>query len=627
MLIQISSGTVFFGANDVFENIDLTINENERVALVGRNGSGKTTLLKVLTGEQDLSSGQVFKSGKITISYLQQNALINSEKTIRQEFEEVFSDLLAKEKRIEELSETLKTNADTKLIEQFSRLQEEFKLEGGYTYESEMYTVLAGFGFKKEEIDRQVSSFSGGEKTKIAFAKLLLAKPDLLLLDEPTNHLDLSTIEWLENYLAKYKKAMVIVSHDRTFLDKTVNVVYELEYGSIKRYAGNYSSFVEQKKNDFLRQEAAYNRQQKDIKRLEELIEKFRYKKNKAAFAQSKIKYLDRMEKIEDPKKADTKAFKAKFVCGVKGGKNVLSLDHFKVGYDHPLAEVTLNIERGGRICVMGDNGTGKSTLLKTIINDIKPLDGYMMLGHQIEIGYFDQNLANFHSGNTVLEELWNEHPDYDMYKIRSTLGAFLFTADEVFKEVNVLSGGEKVRLSLAKLMLKKANFLILDEPTNHLDIISKEALENALNEYDGTILFVSHDRYFIKKIATSCLVIDDNKVTYYPDGYKDYIDAKKVNESLQEKKETKENVPLKQLKNKPKYNIGRIENEISLMEDILEDKRALRFEPEYYQDMNKMKELDEEIDDIHNQIHALEEKWEEAMIEEEERNKEVNNA
>ena len=627
MLIQISSGTVFFGANDVFENIDLTINENERVALVGRNGSGKTTLLKVLTGEQDLSSGQVFKSGKITISYLQQNALINSEKTIRQEFEEVFSDLLAKEKRIEELSETLKTNADTKLIEQFSRLQEEFKLEGGYTYESEMYTVLAGFGFKKEEIDRQVSSFSGGEKTKIAFAKLLLAKPDLLLLDEPTNHLDLSTIEWLENYLAKYKKAMVIVSHDRTFLDKTVNVVYELEYGSIKRYAGNYSSFVEQKKNDFLRQEAAYNRQQKDIKRLEELIEKFRYKKNKAAFAQSKIKYLDRMEKIEDPKKADTKAFKAKFVCGVKGGKNVLSLDHFKVGYDHPLAEVTLNIERGSRICVMGDNGTGKSTLLKTIINDIKPLDGYMMLGHQIEIGYFDQNLANFHSGNTVLEELWNEHPDYDMYKIRSTLGAFLFTADEVFKEVNVLSGGEKVRLSLAKLMLKKANFLILDEPTNHLDIISKEALENALNEYDGTILFVSHDRYFIKKIATSCLVIDDNKVTYYPDGYKDYIDAKKVNESLQEKKETKENVPLKQLKNKPKYNIGRIENEISLMEDILEDKRALRFEPEYYQDMNKMKELDEEIDDIHNQIHALEEKWEEAMIEEEERNKEVNNA
>ena len=614
MLIQVSSGTVFYGANDVFENIDFTINENERVALVGRNGSGKTTLLKVLTGQQELSSGQVFKNNKITISYLEQNALINSNKTIRQEFEEVFKDLLEKEKRIEELSKQLETNHDTKLIEQFSKLQDEFKLEGGYTYESEMYTVLAGFGFKKDDIDRNVSSFSGGEKTKIAFAKLLLAKPDLLLLDEPTNHLDLSTIEWLENYLAKYKKAMIIVSHDRTFLDKTVNVVFELEYGNIKRYAGNYSSFVEQKKNDFIHQEAAYKRQQKDIKRLEELIEKFRYKKNKAAFAQSKIKYLERMEKIEDPKKADNKTFKAKFICGVRGGRSVLSLDHFKVGYDSPLAEVTLNIERGNRICVMGDNGTGKSTLLKTIIGQLKPLDGYMNLGHQIEIGYFDQTLANFHSGNTVLEELWNDYPDLDMYKIRSTLGAFLFTADEVFKEVSVLSGGEKVRLSLAKLMLKKANFLILDEPTNHLDILSKEALENALNEYDGTILFVSHDRYFIKKIATSCLVIEENGVSYYPDGYKDYIDVKRIEED--KKEDSKQEVPLKQIKKKPKYNIDKLERQISLMEDILEDKRALRFEPEYYQDMNKMKELDEEIDDVHNQIHALEEQWEQAMLE-----------
>ena len=413
---------------------------------------------------------------------------------------------------------------------------------------------------------------------------------------------------------------MVIVSHDRTFIDKCVNVVYELEYGHLKRYAGNYSSFVEQKKNDLAHQEAAYRRQQKDIKRLEELIEKFRYKKNKAAFAQSKIKYLERMEKIEDPKKADTKTFKAKFVCGVRGGKNVLSMDHFQVGYDEVLAEVTLDVLRGERVCVMGDNGTGKSTLLKTIVGLLEPLGGYMMLGHQIEIAYFDQNLANFTSGNTVLEELWNEYPDLDMYKVRSVLGAFLFTADEVFKEVNVLSGGEKVRLSLAKLMLKKANFLILDEPTNHLDILSKEALENALSDYEGTILFVSHDRYFIRKIATSCLVIDKDKVTYYPDGYKDYIDVKVKEELEENKQEKKEKVPLKQLKQKPKYNLARLENEISLMEDILEDKRALRYEPEYYQDMNKMAELDDEIDEIHNQIHALEEKWEEAMLYEEEK-------
>ena len=621
MIVQISDGTVYFGANDVFEHIDFTVNENERIALVGRNGSGKTTLLKVLTGDCELSSGQLIKSNKTSISYLQQNALALSDQTIREVFDEVFKQIKDLEKQIEEVSKQMESDHDEKLIEKYSRLEEEYKYAGGYTYQSEMLSVLNGFGFKEEDLDRKVSSFSGGEKTKIAFAGLLLSKPDLLLLDEPTNHLDLSTIEWLENYLSKYKKAMVIVSHDRVFLDRSVNVVYELEYGNIRRYAGNYSSFVEQKKNDLIRQEAAYRRQQKDIKRLEELIEKFRYKKNKAAFAQSKIKYLERMDRIDDPKKADTKAFKAKFVCGVRGGKNVLSLDHFKVGYDKPLAEVSLEILRGERICVMGDNGTGKSTLLKSIIGQVEPLGGYMMLGHQIQIAYFDQNLANFHSGNTVLEELWNDYPDLDMYKVRSVLGAFLFTADEVFKEVNVLSGGEKVRLSLAKLMMKKANFLILDEPTNHLDIISKEALENALNEYDGTILFVSHDRYFIKKIATSCLVIDEDKVTYYPDGYKDYIDTK-VKEELDKPKQEKNEKPLKELKQKPKYNLKKLENEISLMEDILEDKRALRYEPEYYQDMKKMAELDDEIDEIHNQIHALEEKWEEAMLYEEEKNK-----
>ncbi len=623
MIIQISDGTVFFGANDVFEHVDFTVNENERIALVGRNGSGKTTLLKVLTGECELSSGQVIKSNRTVISYLKQNALSQSTLTVREYFDEVFSDLKRIEKQLEDLSERMKEDHSEKLISQYSSLEEDYKYKGGYTYYGEMLSVLNGFGFREEDLDRNISSFSGGEKTKIAFAGLLLSKPDLLLLDEPTNHLDLSTIEWLENYLAKYKKAMVIVSHDRVFLDRSVNVVYELEYGSIKRYAGNYTAFAEQKKNDFIKQEAAYKRQQKDIKRLEELIEKFRYKKNKAAFAQSKIKYLERMEKIEDPRKADSKAFRAKFLCGVRGGKNVLSLDHFTVGYDRPLAEVSLEIKRGERICIMGDNGTGKSTLLKSIIGEVKPLDGYMMLGHQIQIGYFDQNLADFHTGNTVLEELWNEHPELDMYQVRSVLGAFLFTADEVFKEVNVLSGGEKVRLSLAKLMLKKANFLVLDEPTNHLDIVSKEALENALSEYDGTILFVSHDRYFIRKIATACLVIDEDKVTYYPDGYKDYIDVR-VKEDLnkKEKTEKEEKQPLKELKQKPRYNIKRLENEISLMEDILEDKRALRYEPEYYQNMTKMKELDEEIDEIHNQIHALEEKWEEAMLFEEEKNK-----
>ena len=622
MLVQISDGTVFFGTNDVFEHIDLTINENEKIALVGRNGSGKTTLLKVLTGEEELSSGRVIRNNKINISYLKQNALIDSKLTLRETFNEVFADLLEMEKQMNDLSDLMQKQHDEALIEKYTTLEERYKYAGGYTYQSEMSSVLYGFGFKDSDLDKNVSEFSGGEKTKIAFASLLLQKPDLLLLDEPTNHLDLSTIEWLEGYLNKYPKAMIIVSHDRTFLDKAVSIVYELEYGELNRYPGNYSAFVEQKKKDLLKQEAAYRRQQKDIKRLEELIEKFRYKKNKAAFAQSKIKYLERMERIDDPKKADTKAFKARFTCKNRGGKNVLSLDHFVVGYDHPLCEVSLNIMKGDRICVMGDNGTGKSTLLKSIIGEIEPLGGYKLLGHQIDIGYFDQNLAHFHSNNTVLEELWNENPEMDMYTVRSILGAFLFSADEVFKEVNVLSGGEKVRLSLAKLMLKKANFLIMDEPTNHLDIVSKEALENSLSEYDGTILFVSHDRYFIKKIATACLVINNDGVTYYPDGYKDYIDTHKKEETKKEEQPKKE-TPLKERKQKTKYNLKKLEADISAMEDLLEEKRALRYEEEYYQDMNKMRILDEEIDDIHNQLHALESQWEEAMQEEEEKNKE----
>ncbi len=613
MLITINSGTVYFGANDVFENIDFVVNENEKIALVGRNGCGKTTLLKVLMGEVELNNGQLIKANKAKVGYLNQNSLIDCHNNVRDELLSVYKDLLDKEAKLNELSERLKVEHSDKLINEYSSLEEEFKMQGGYTYNSEMETVLFGFGFTKDDLDKNVADFSGGEKTKLAFVKLLLSKPDLLLLDEPTNHLDLSTIEWLENYLSKYKKAIVLVSHDRIFLDKIVNSVYELEYGGLKKYAGNYSKYVEQKKIDFEKDSQAYIRQQKEIKRLEELIEKFRYKKSKAAFAQSKIKYLDRMEKLDDPKKADTKAFKATFKCAVKGGKSVLNMDHYKVGYDKPLFEVTHEILRGQRVCVMGDNGCGKSTLLKTIIGQIPSLGGYMLLGHQIDIGYFDQNIAVYKNGNTVLEELWNEYPNKDMFEIRSTLGAFLFSSDEVFKEVSVLSGGEKVRLGLAKLMLKNANFLILDEPTNNLDIVSKEALENALKNYDGTILFVSHDRYFIKEVATSCLVVENGKVTYYDDGYKDYIDTNKKSET---KEILKEKVDLKVVKARPKYNLKKIEEEISNLEELLEEKRSLRFEPEYYQDSRKMQELDEEIDDIHNKIHAAEEKWEIAMEE-----------
>ena len=623
MLIEINNGTMFYGANDVFNNIDFKVNELEKIALIGRNGSGKTTLLKVLLGEEKLESGQVYKTNKLTISYLKQNALIDSHKSVKEEILEAFKDLIEIENNLKSLTLKLENNSDEKLINEYTSLEEKFKLQGGYTYEAEMMSVLKGFGFTKDDLNREVYSFSGGEKTKLAFAKLLLSKPDLLLLDEPTNHLDLKTIEWLENYLAKYKKAIVLVSHDRVFLDKVCNVTYELEYGNIKRYGGNYSFYAEAKKNDFERQERAYKRQQKDIKRLEELIEKFRYKKNKAAFAQSKIKYLERLDRVEAPKKADTKSFKANFYSAIKGGKTVLTLQDFEFGYDHSFGKVNLEIKRGDRICIMGDNGTGKSTLLKTIIDEIIALGGFKMLGHQIDIAYFDQNMAAFTSGNNVLDEIWNDYPELTLYEVRSVLGSFLFTSDEVFKDVSVLSGGEKVRLLLAKLMLKHSNFLILDEPTNHLDIVSKEALESALKNYDGTILFVSHDRYFIKEIATKVLLIEDNEVTLYSDGYKDYIDVNKKSTNNNDNDNNKdEPVKLKGIKNKPKYNISKLEEEISKMEELLEQKRDLRYEPEYYQDSMKMQELDNEIDDIHNQIHALEEKWAEAMEFEENKTK-----
>lgn len=523
MLITINSGTVYFGANDVFEDIDFVINENEKIALVGRNGCGKTTLLKVLTGEVTLSKGNLIKPNKLKVGYLNQNSLIDCHNIVRDEMLTVFKPLLDMEEELNNLSEKLKVDHSDKLINEYSKLEEEFKSKGGYTYNSEMETILFGFGFHKEDLDKNISSFSGGEKTKLAFAKLLLSKPDLLLLDEPTNHLDLSTIEWLENYLSKYKKAIILVSHDRIFLDKIVNSVYELEYGHLKKYAGNYSKYVEQKKDDFLKDSKAYDRQQKEIKRLEELIEKFRYKKNKAAFAQSKIKYLDRMDKLEDPKKADTKAFKASFKCAVKGGKSVLNMDHFKVGYDKPLFEVTHEILRGQRICVMGDNGCGKSTLLKRIIDN--QCDN-IKIGSNVKIGYIPQQI-NFNEDMTILDYA-RKYFNGEESRLRSALHKFQFYGENIFKKVKKISGGEKVRLMLFTLIQDNCNFIILDEPTNHIDIPTKETLESALINYEGTILFVSHDRYFINKLANKVLYISDKMIIEYCGNYDYFIQHQK---------------------------------------------------------------------------------------------------
>ena len=616
MLYQVSHGSKYFGADPVFEDVQFEIRGTEKITIVGRNGCGKTTFLRCLSGEMNFDRGTVSMMNGTTIGYLAQKVLEHEERTAEEELKTVFEPVFEMQRELEALEETMRSDASDKVLGRYAVLQEKFETANGYNWEAEMMTVFTRFGFREEDLHKKIGEFSGGQKTRIAFVRLLLSKPDILLLDEPTNHLDLETIEWLEGYVKKYPRAVVVVSHDRMFLDHVADVVYDMEYGTMTRYVGNYSSFVIQKKNNLERQTAAYNRQKKDIERLEALIEKFRYKKNKAAFAQSKIKYLDRMEKIEKPEAADERTFHVSFTPRLKGGEKVLSVDHLKVGYDHPLAEVTLHLRRGDRLAVIGPNGCGKSTFVKTLMDIVPPLSGSILYGHQIEAGYFDQQLAQFSSGKTVLEELWDEYPDLDRTEIRSVLGRFLFSADDVFKTVDVLSGGEKVRLSLAKLLLKHSNLLILDEPTNHLDIPGKEALEEALRDFSGTILFVSHDRYFISQLADRLLIMENGKADYIPKTYAEYEEgriepAKTEVPAVKEEKPKEEKAPRGLSPEGLRRQIEKIERRITEKEELLEEKRALRYEPEYYQDYSRMNALEEEIDQIHNDLAHLMEEWE----------------
>ena len=605
MLYQINKGTKSFGPNVIFENIQFEVKNTEKIAIIGRNGCGKSTLLKVISDELSLDSGTIHAVNGISIGFLKQHAFDDESLTVQQEFDRIYVDLLAIKEQMDKVAMEMAENYSEEILNKYSQLQSEFERRDGYTYQQEQITIFTKFGFSLEDLSRPLSTFSGGQKTRIAFVKLLLMKPEILLLDEPTNHLDLDTIEWLEGYLKRYPKAVVLVSHDRMFLDRIVDVVYELEFTTLRKYVGNYSNYVVQKENDMERQMSAYQRQQKEIERLEMLIEKFRYKKNKAAFAQSKIKYLDRMERIEAPN-SESKNFKARFRPRVKGGNRVLMVDNLTIGYNEPLCTINLEVMKGQRIAIIGPNGKGKSTFVKTLMEIVPPLGGEFMLGHQIEIGYFDQQLAQFNTNKTVLDELWDDFPEYDRTQIRTTLGSFLFSADDVFKTVDVLSGGEKVRLSLAKLMLQQGNLLILDEPTNHLDILGKEALEEALTDYEGTILLVTHDRYFMQKIATSILRIDENGATFYPMNYNDYLDRYQPVEEKKEVVEKKTYVRVDKSRQ-----IKKIEKQIDEMETKLEELRALRFEPEYYHDYQKMQVLDEQIDDLHNEIAHLMEEWE----------------
>lgn len=608
MKYQIHKGTKQFGADVIFEDIQFEIRNTEKIAIVGRNGCGKTTLLKVIADIEHLDKGEIHAESALTIGYLAQTTFSNENALVEDELEHAFDKVKELGKQLELATTQMSEDPSEENMNRFANLQQRFEEMGGYTYHSELMTIFTKFGFQEEDLKRSIATFSGGQKTRLAFVKLLLSKPDVLLLDEPTNHLDIDTIEWLEGYVKRYPKAVVLVSHDRMFLDDVVDVVYEIEYGVMRRYPGNYTNYVNAKKSDLEQQKSAYVRQQKEIQRMEELIEKFRYKKNKAAFAQSKIKYLDRMDRIEDPK-SDEKTFKARFTPNVRGGKRVLEVKDLTIGYDHHLCTVNLEVMQGQKVAIIGPNGKGKSTLMKTLMQQIPPLSGGFLLGHQIEIGYFDQELAQFDTTNTVIEEVWKDFPDLNRTEIRTALGCFLFSGDDVFKTVDCLSGGEKVRLSFVKLMLSHPNFLMMDEPTNHLDLIGKEALEDSLSEYEGTMLFVSHDRYFISKLATAILVIDDGKATYYPLTYNEYMHKEPI--QVVSAKEVKVEVKPKRQINYGKE-ISKLEKKIEVKEKELEDLRELRFDPEYYHDVKKMDALDAQIDDVHNEIEHLMEQWEE---------------
>lgn len=574
MRYQISKGSKSFGAQEVFSNVTFEVKDQEKIAIVGRNGCGKTTLLRVIASEERLDQGEIHKDKNITIGYLSQTSFFDETHSVEAEFEMIFEELHRLESELASLSEKMKTDTDPTLVELYGKYQDQHERLGGYTYKNEIHTIFTKFGFQLEDLSKSLQAFSGGQKTRIAFVKLLLTKPDILLLDEPTNHLDLDTIKWLESYVKRYPKAVVMVSHDRIFLDEVCDVIYELENHRMMKFVGNYSNYVTLKKQLMEKNRSAFRNQQEEIERLEMLIDKFRYKKSKAKFAQSKIKYLDRLERVE-LMQTDSKSFKANFHSRIKGGKQVLVMKDLEIGYDHTLCKLDLEIVRGQRIAIIGPNGQGKSTLMKTLMKQIQPLKGSFMYGHQIETGYFDQELAQFPSHQTVLETVWDTYPDLDRTAIRTALGTFLFKQDDVFKEVGVLSGGEKVRLLFVNLMLQQPNLLLLDEPTNHLDIVGKEALEDALLNYDGTMLFVSHDRYFINKIANGILKIDQGTATYYPLT----LDALQ-----EEKKETQVVKVVKERNRSINYSkeISKLERKITSLEERLEARRLLRFEPEY---------------------------------------------
>lgn len=628
MRYQIRHALVQYGAETIIEDVNFDIHDHEKIAIVGRNGCGKTTLLKLIAGDitmanidSDESCG-IAMAGNQKIGYLRQISFEDQEITVENEILKVFEPVFACERRMKELTDIMETDHDQKWMYEYSSLQDQMEAMGGYTYRRDMETMFQKFGFGLKDITRPIGTFSGGQQTKVAFIKLLLSRPDIMLLDEPTNHLDLPTIEWLEGYLKNYNKAVVIVSHDRMFLDRIIDVTYEIEYHRIKRYPGNYTTFMKLKEEAALKQEKDYEEQQKEIKRLTEWIEKWKNTPTKVASVHSKEKQLEHMVLIEKPRRFDTKAFRGQFLPRTTSYTDVLTLKALEIGYDHVLSKVSFTLKKGERVAIIGENGKGKSTLLKTLMGQIPPLGGSYTVGTGVEVGYFDQQAAvaeSMYPDKTVLNDFWDMYPTLKEVEVRNALGSFLFTGEEVFKTLGQLSGGEKVRLALCKMFKMRPNLLILDEPTNHMDLIGKEALENMLKNYTGTILFVSHDRYFIKEIATGMLDFKQDKTVFYDCGYEEYLERLQKEELKQQQlNQAKEEAERNEKKSdktptlndvfdkKTYYNPGKIlsrlkqqmakyEKQLEESEQRLADLQMQIMDPALASDYTKLMELEEQ--------------------------------
>lgn len=622
MRIEIINGSVEYDGNTVLSEINFSVSDKEKIALVGRNGSGKTSILKCIGGEVPLVSGtgdEKFSfsiSGAPKIGYLQQVSL-NDELTLRQEILSAYKDVVGLENKLQNLLDKMSENPSDENVGAYSRAMERFENIGGYLYKKEYLTAVSKFGFSAEDLDKKLSCFSGGQRTKIALMKLLLEKPDVLLLDEPTNHLDIAAVEWLEGYLKNYKNSVVIVSHDRMFLDRIVGVVYEIEYGVTTRYKGNYTAFLAQKQQ-------AYDKALKDAKwksaeidRLRKIVERFRYKATKAAMAQSKLKEIERLGTVETPRRFDTSTFASSFQPEYESVRDALFVKDLVFGYDKPLGEISLAVERGQKIGVIGSNGTGKSTLLKTITGLIPPLSGDVRFGVKTRVGYFDQTIAATKSELSVLEDFRAEFPELNDGEIRKTLGGFLLSGDDVFKCVKDLSGGEKVRLALSKIFRRRPNFLILDEPTNHMDIIGKETLEKLLMDFSGTVIVVSHDRYLINRVAKSLIVFENGGVRYFDGTFDEYEEREKETEEevAKEKPEkTKQTGGERYVESKEearrKHRVEFLEKKITVLEEELSRAQAKFDDETVNTDYKKVMAVEEEIKTIEEKLDPLITEW-----------------